>query len=75
MKLTPNIDQSGRKMRMRGGILACVVGVVLTVWGAVSGSRGMLIAGIFLIVTGAFMIFEASHGWCALRAMGLKTKM
>jgi hypothetical protein len=33
----------------------------------------MLITGIVLCITGPFMIFEAAHGWCALRAMGIKT--
>ncbi len=75
MKLVPNIDQSGRKARLRGGIIACVIGVALIVWGVMAGARGILIGGIFLVVTGGFMIFEASHSWCALRAMGLKTKM
>lgn len=75
MKLVPNIDQSGRKARLRVGIIAGVCGVILTVWGARTGSRTMLIAGIVLVVTGAFMIFEATHAWCVLRAMGMKTPM
>ena len=73
MKLVPNIDQTGRKMRLRGGNIAGLCGILLTIWGAWTGSRTVLITGIVLVVTGGFMIFEATHAWCVLRAMGMKT--
>jgi hypothetical protein len=28
-----------------------------------------------LLAVGAFCVFEAWTGWCALRAMGMKTKL
>jgi hypothetical protein len=34
----------------------------------------MLWLGIVLFLGGAFCIFEALRGWCALRACGIKTK-
>jgi hypothetical protein len=73
MKLTPNIDELGRKSRLIGGIVAslCAIGLIIA-W-AFTGSRTMLVSGIILGITGPFMIFEAAHGWCALRAMGIKT--
>src|SRR5580692_1768811 len=75
MKLTPNIDELGRKSRLVGGIIAslCAIGLIIA-W-ALTGSRTMLIVGIILAITGPFMIFEAAHGWCVLRAMGMKTPM
>jgi hypothetical protein len=73
MKLTPNIDELGRKSRLIGGVIAslCAVGLIIA-W-AFMGSRSILVIGIILGITGPFMIFEAAHGWCALRAMGIKT--
>jgi len=75
MKLTPNIDDLGRKSRLIGGILLSSVAIGLIIAWAFTGSRAMLIAGIVLCIIGPFMIFEAAHGWCALRAMGIKTPM
>ena len=75
MKLTCNIDQRGRKARLVGGIVVGLCGVVLIITGALLSSPGMLIAGIFLCVAGSFMIFEGARGWCALRALGIKTPM
>jgi len=75
MKLTCNIDQRGRKARLVGGIIVGLCGVALILTGALINSTGMLIVGIFLCVTGSFMIFEGARGWCALRALGIKTPM
>jgi hypothetical protein len=75
MKLAYNIDQRGKKARLKGGIIAALCGIVLMIWGALAGSRTMLVIGILLLITGAFMIFEGARGWCALRAIGIKTPM
>ena len=75
MKLTCNIDQRGRKARLIGGIIVGLCGVALVITGALTSLPGMLIAGIFLCITGSFMIFEGARGWCALRAMGIKMPM
>jgi hypothetical protein len=83
MKLAPksgsglacNIDQDGRRARLIGGIIVDVCGVALIIAGAISGSKVLLVAGIFLDVAGSFMIFEGARGWCALRALGIKTPM
>jgi len=75
MKLACNIDQRGKQARLRGGIVAGLCGVALLVTGFLTHSLGMIISGIFLCITGLFMIFEGANGWCALRAMGIKTPM
>lgn len=75
MKLACNIDRRGKKTRLVGGVIVDLCGVALIVTGALTGSRGALTVGIFLCVTGSFMIFEGARGWCALRAMGIKTPM
>ncbi len=68
MKLACNIDKRGRLARLVTGSLVVVGGVALIVaeWWAV---------GLLAIVAGGFAIFEGARGWCALRAMGLKTKL
>jgi hypothetical protein len=75
MKLACNIDQRGKKARLVSGAIVDLCGVALILAGVLMDSLGMLIAGILLSVTGSFMIFEGARGWCALRAMGIKTPM
>ncbi|MGO9245424.1 MAG: hypothetical protein ACLP0A_03750 [Verrucomicrobiia bacterium] len=75
MKLACNIDQRGRKARLISGAVVILCGGTLIVTGVITGSRTLLVAGIFLDVAGSFMIFEGVRGWCALRAIGIKTPM
>ena len=76
MKLACNIDQRGRKARLIGGAVVDLCGVALILTSVLStNSLAMIAAGIFLSVTGSFMVFEGARGWCALRAMGIKTPM
>lgn len=69
-----NIDARGKALRLVGGFITLGVAAVLTVvvllgwlgpgwWIAVGGA----VAG------GAFQLYEGWSGWCALRAMGIKT--
>ena len=63
-----NIDSKGRRIR---GINA----VVLTATAAVAWWMDWPIwIAIVLGLGGLFSGFEALKGWCALRAMGIKTK-
>jgi len=75
MKLACNIDQRGRRARLISGAVAGVCGLALTIIGVITGSRALLVVGILLDVTGSFMVFEGARGWCALRALGVKTPM
>ena len=75
MKLACNIDQRGKKARLVGGVLVDLCGATLILAGVLTGSRRMLSGGIFLCATGSFMIFEGVRGWCALRAMRIKTPL
>jgi len=75
-RLACNIDQRGRKARLVGGAVIDLCGVTLILTSVLStNSSAMIAVGIFLSVTGSFMIFEGACGWCALRAMGIKTPM
>jgi hypothetical protein len=75
MSLTCNIDQRGRKARLVTGIIVDLCGTGLIVAGILLGDKRLVAGGIFGCVTGSFMIFEGARGWCALRALGVKTKL
>jgi uncharacterized membrane protein HdeD (DUF308 family) len=71
-----NIDDKGRRVRRTGGIVCCVAGVALViVFLAAHFSYATLLVGLGLIAGGMFQLFEARKGWCALRAMGVKTRV
>lgn len=64
---SPNISNRGRLVR---GLVA------LALW--VGAGFAFTVAawlGVALLATGAFVLFEALRGWCALRACGIRTKL
>jgi hypothetical protein len=75
MKLTCNIDQRGRRTRLVTGVIVDLCGLAGILVSLSRSSTGILVAGIFLSITGSFMIFEGARGWCALRAVGIKTPL
>ena len=62
-----NIDRAGRIVRAILGGLLVVGGVAACFWN--------LWAGVGLIGGGVFVLFEASRGWCVMRACGIKTRI
>ncbi len=77
MAFTCNIDQRGMRFRSRMGTIVLGIGLFI-------GASFLLIdinqsflwllpAG--LIAGGAFSIFESRIGWCAVRALGIRTKI
>ena len=64
---SPNIDNKGRLLR---GTMALLLFV-----GAGFGFTASLWLGLVLVAAGAFVLFEALRGWCALRACGIKTRL
>jgi len=76
VKLTPNIDECGKRQRIRGGVAVLVLGVVvLVVWAFPSGHALPWALGVVAAAVGAFMIFEGRNAWCVLRALGFKTRI
>jgi hypothetical protein len=76
MGLTCNLDARGKRARLIIGILQLVAAVsVAGLWGWPTGSILAWILASLLTVGGAFTVFEARAGWCALRAMGIKTRI
>ncbi len=73
MGLTCNIDRTGRKIRLIGGLVGMAAGVTWIITGWPGGTIAW-IGGVLLIALGAFGVFEGTIGWCAVRAMGYHTK-
>jgi len=74
MPLRCNIDARGKLVRLIYGVMMLVAGVVtLLAWALPSGSRFAWALTVVFALGGAFAIFEARAGWCAVRAMGFKT--
>jgi len=70
-----NIDDQGVRFRRVWGIMVCSVGAVVGGLAWWSGIWWMwIIAGVCL-AAGAFAIYESRKKWCALRAMGVKTRI
>ena len=79
-----NIDQRGIRFRRRLGNILLGIGVIIGVsfllidinhllkW-EIAIFLWLLPAG--LISGGAFTIFESRIGWCAVRALGFRTKL
>ena len=72
-----NIDQRGIRFRRRlGNILlgiGFIIGVSFFLIDINQSYLWLLPAG--LIAGGAFSLFEARMGWCAARALGIRTKI
>jgi len=75
MPLACNIDSHGRRARLLNGIILVVIAVALAIWGLCGGGGIVWVSSAIGFVLGGFCIFEARAGWCALRAMGIKTKL
>ena len=76
MAMTCNIDARGKAVRLRIGIISVLAGLVaLVAWALPSGTGLAWYVTASLLGTGAFAIFEARAGWCALRAMGFRTRL
>ncbi len=75
MATTCNIDRKGRMARLTCGLLILGVAVVPLVF-AIRGGPWWhwAIAGV-LGLAGGFQIYEAAAGWCATRALGIRTPM
>ncbi len=77
-----NIDQRGRTARLIFGLLLDLLGTAVLVLAftgvlpsVIPGVWWMYLIGALLMALGAFAIFESRVGWCAARALGIKTPM
>jgi len=75
-----NIDARGKAFRLISGVVLAIVGLIAIGLHAfdmlpIDWSMLGLGFGVGLVLTGAFCIFEGWAGWCAVRAMGFKTRL
>jgi hypothetical protein len=75
MPLTCNIDSRGKRARFLYGLIILVLAVVASAWAWHASGWGWWVVAGLLAGMGGFAIFEARAGWCALRAMGFKTRI
>lgn len=72
-----NIGARGKAVRMKLGIRLVIISIIiaaLTYFEIIPTTLGWL-ATAASFGGGAFTIWEARMGWCAIRAMGFKTKI
>ncbi len=71
-----NIDARGKAIRLISGLFVLIVGVIFAVLSGVgvSGPLWGWVVSVCCLVGGGFMVFEGWTGWCAVRAMGVRTK-
>ncbi|MFL6540846.1 MAG: YgaP-like transmembrane domain [Chthoniobacterales bacterium] len=65
--LAPNINNAGRSARA-----AIALALLVGAWALRNDVRWLAIA---LLIVAIFTAFEATRGWCALRACGMKTRL
>jgi hypothetical protein len=76
MPLACNIDSRGKSFRLIWGSIALLIGLATAAaWAWTSHSAVAWAVSVVCVAGGGFMIFEARAGWCALRAMGFKTRV
>ena len=76
MALTCNIDRKGRIARLIYGLVMLLLALVLLwFWAWRGGSAVSWIVTICAILAALVSVFEARVGWCAMRAMGFRTRM
>ena len=68
-----NIDARGKAVRLIMGIVLTIAAFILLMVG--SGETWAIITGISCLAGGGFTIFEGAAGWCAVRAMGFRTRI
>jgi hypothetical protein len=75
MPLTCNIDAKGKRKRLLMGLALLAAGVLLALlWAWPSADWKPWAVVSIVLLMGGFALFEARAGWCAMRAMGFKTK-
>jgi hypothetical protein len=63
----PNLETKGRVIRGIGALALALAGV--------AALFKLVILGLVLLISAAFVLYEAVRGWCVMRACGIKTKL
>ena len=75
MPFTCNINARGKLVRQYTAIVFFALALGVGIWARVAHIKWLWIVVGVLAFIGGFCQFEAAMGWCAIRAMGLKTKI
>ena len=75
MALTCNIDQRGRTARGITGTVFMILAIAMAIASWLTGIAWFWWLVALFAALGSFTLFEAANSWCALRAMGIKTKI
>jgi hypothetical protein len=76
MALACNIDAQGKAVRLRIGLVGLALAVMVALVAALLvPSPYMWAAAALMAIGSGFSIFEARAGWCALRALGFRTRV
>lgn len=70
-----NIDEKGARFRAVWGIMVLTVALMLGGLAASTGMWGLWVISGICALAGGFAIFESRKKWCAMRAMGIKTRI
>jgi len=74
LMFTCNIDQRGKTMRLVVGALVEAIGLLLgALWFLEWTPAWTAWPALAIWLAGIFILFEAVVGWCAIRALGVKT--
>jgi hypothetical protein len=71
--MTTNSKRFARNIEPKGRWLRGIAAGALLLGGLAAWFYSLSLS-LGLLVSGAFVLFEALRGWCALRACGIKTK-
>lgn len=69
-----NIDNRGRRFRALLGLALLALAAFAPAAGFLAPAARWILSGL-LFAAGLFTCYEAWAGWCALRAMGYKTRI
>ena len=75
MILACNIGARGKKVRLIIGLLLLLAAILVGIAALVRPFFILWIIAGVLTAAGGFCVFEARAGWCAVRAMGFKTRV
>jgi len=70
-----NIDARGKAARLIIGAVVLIIGVALVALWWQGSAEWALFAALGAGLGGAFAMFEGAAGWCALRALGVRTRI
>lgn len=73
--MTCNIDRRGKRVRGAAGVVCALIGAALAAWALLGAGLWVWVGAAAFVAAGAFSLFEAANGWCAVRAIGWKTKV